>query len=73
LCKSKFFYIQSFELYGGEAGFYDFGPLGATLKSNVENLWKQHFVIEEDMLEVSCVSVTPENVLKTSVSLRIYF
>jgi len=40
LCKGKFFYVQSFELYGGEAGLYDFGPLGATLKSNVENLWK---------------------------------
>ena len=30
------------------------------------NLWRKHFVLEEDMLEVDCTMLTPEAVLKTS-------
>ena len=36
LLKRKFFFIQAFEIYGGVAGMYDFGPLGSALKNNVE-------------------------------------
>ena len=66
LLKRKFFYTQSFEIYGGVAGFFDFGPLGSALKSNVEQLWKNHFILEEDMLEVTCTCMTLSDVLKTS-------
>lgn len=66
LLKRKFFVVQAFEIYGGVAGLYDFGPLGSALKNNVEQLWRNHFVLEEDMLEVSCTCLTPENVLKAS-------
>jgi glycyl-tRNA synthetase len=38
------------------------------LKNNVEQLWRQHFVLEEDMLEVTCSNLTLDEVLKTSVS-----
>ena len=48
------------------AGLFDFGPLGCALKNNVEDLWRKHFVLEEDMLEVNCTCLTPYNVLKTS-------
>lgn len=66
LLKRKFFLIQAFEIYGGVAGLFDFGPLGAALKNNVEQLWRNHFILEEDMLEISCTNLTPEVVLKTS-------
>jgi glycyl-tRNA synthetase len=66
LLKRKFFIVQAFEIYGGIAGLFDFGPLGAALKNNVEQLWRNHFVLEEDMLEISCTNLTPEVVLKTS-------
>ena len=68
LLKRKFFYVPSFEIYGGVAGLYDYGPLGSQLKSNVEQQWRQHFVLEEDMLEVTCSNLTLDEVLKTSVS-----
>jgi glycyl-tRNA synthetase (class II) len=68
LLKRKFFFVPSFEIYGGVSGLYDYGPLGSSLKSNVETLWRQHFVLEEDMLEVGCTCLTPEDVLRTSVS-----
>lgn len=28
--------------------------------------WRQHFILEENMLEVECPAVTPEAVLKAS-------
>ncbi|KAK9160024.1 hypothetical protein Syun_006365 [Stephania yunnanensis] len=62
----RLFYIPSFKIYRGVAGFYDYGPPGCAVKSNVLAFWRQHFVLEEDMLEVDCPSVTPEIVLKAS-------
>ena len=69
LLKRKFFYIQSFEIYGGVSGLYDYGPLGSALKHNVESLWRKHFVLEEEMLELTCSSLTLSDVLQTSVSI----
>ena len=64
--KRKFFTTPSFEIYGGVAGFFDYGPLGCQVKNNIEQLWRQHFVLEEDMLEVGCTSLMLGEVLKTS-------
>ncbi|EGG18010.1 glycyl-tRNA synthetase [Cavenderia fasciculata] len=66
LMKRRFFITPAFEIYGGVAGLYDYGPPGCAIKANLINLWRQHFVINEDMLEVDCTSLTPEVVLKTS-------
>jgi glycyl-tRNA synthetase len=33
---------------------------------NIVDLWRKHFVLEEDMLEVDCTALTPEDVFKTS-------
>ncbi|KAI4343455.1 hypothetical protein L6164_010800 [Bauhinia variegata] len=62
----RLFYIPSFKIYGGVAGLYDYGPPGCAVKSNVLSFWRQHFVLEENMLEVDCPCVTPEVVLKAS-------
>ena len=45
---------------------YDYGPLGSALKANVEQQWKNHFILEEDMLELTCTCMTLSDVLKTS-------
>eukprot|EP00743_Colponemidia_sp_Colp-15_P002864 GILK01003102.1.p1 GENE.GILK01003102.1~~GILK01003102.1.p1 ORF type:complete len:703 (-),score=136.42 GILK01003102.1:135-2201(-) len=66
LCKRRLIFIPSFEIYGGVGGLYDYGPPGCGVKSNVEQIWRQHFVFEENMLEVQCTCLTPEVVLKTS-------
>ncbi|CAK0785073.1 hypothetical protein CVIRNUC_008279 [Coccomyxa viridis] len=62
----KLFIIPSFKIYGGVAGFFDFGPPGCAVKQNITQLWRQHFILEENMLEVECPAVTPEMVLKAS-------
>ena len=58
--------MPSFEIYGGVAGFFDYGPLGCAVKNNIEQLWRQHFVLEEDMLEVGCSNLMLGEVLKVS-------
>lgn len=50
----------------GVAGLYDYGPPGCALQANVLDMWRKHFVLEEDMLEVDCSIMTPAEVLKTS-------
>jgi glycyl-tRNA synthetase len=62
----RFFYVNAFEIYGGVGGLFDYGPPGCALKDNIVELWRQHFVMTESMLEVSTACVTPEVVLKTS-------
>jgi glycyl-tRNA synthetase len=66
MLRRRMFYTPSFEIYGGVAGLYDYGPPGCALLSNVIDIWRKHFVLEEDMLEVDCTALTPEEVLKTS-------
>ncbi|NP_001040293.1 glycine--tRNA ligase [Bombyx mori] len=66
LIKRRFFYDQSFAIYGGITGQFDFGPMGCALKSNMIHLWKKFFILQEQMLEVECSILTPEPVLKAS-------
>ncbi|KAK2197418.1 bifunctional Anticodon-binding/Class II Aminoacyl-tRNA synthetase-Biotinyl protein ligase (BPL) and lipoyl protein ligase (LPL)/Glycyl-tRNA synthetase-like core domain/Glycyl-tRNA synthetase-DNA polymerase subunit gamma-2/Aminoacyl-tRNA synthetase [Babesia duncani] len=66
LLKRRFFFLNSFEIYGGTGGLFDYGPPGCALKTQVENLWRQHFIIHDEMLEVSCPCITPYNVLEAS-------
>lgn len=67
LLKRRFFYDQSFAIYGGITGQFDFGPMGCAFKSNLLQTWRQFFVLEEQMLEVDCSILTPEPVLKYSI------
>ncbi|CAI4219546.1 unnamed protein product [Parascedosporium putredinis] len=64
--RRRLFYTPSFEIYNGVAGLYDYGPPGCALQANIIDIWRKHFVIEEDMLEVDCTVLTPDEVLKTS-------
>ena len=66
LIKRRFFYRQAFEIYGGVAGFYTYGPPGAAVKQNLIDLWRKHFVIEENLLEVDDCNIMPYDVLATS-------
>ncbi|XP_032511959.2 glycine--tRNA ligase [Danaus plexippus] len=66
LIKRRFFYDQSFAIYGGITGQFDFGPMGCALKSNMIQLWRKFFILQEQMLEVDCSILTPEPVLKAS-------
>jgi glycyl-tRNA synthetase len=66
LLRRRLFFMPSFEIYGGVAGLYDYGPPGCSLQANIIDIWRKHFVLEEDMLELDCAVLTPYDVLKTS-------
>ncbi|KAG5517973.1 hypothetical protein PMAC_000428 [Pneumocystis sp. 'macacae'] len=71
LLKKRFFYAPSFELYGGMklfcvSGLYDYGPPGMALEQNILEVWRKHFVLEENMYEIGTSVITPHEVLETS-------
>ena len=39
LCHRKGFIFPSSEIYGGMAGFFDYGPLGSQMRKNIRDLW----------------------------------
>ena len=43
LCKRRGFIYPSYEIYGGIAGLFDYGPLGCTMKTNVMNQWRRNY------------------------------
>ncbi len=66
LLKRRFFYDQSFSIYGGVNGLYDFGPMGCSMKANLVSEWRRQFILEEQMLEIDCSMLTPTQVLEAS-------
>ncbi len=62
----KMYIVQSFEIHNGPAGLFDYGPPACALKANVLSLWRRHFSLEENMLEMECTCLTPSPVLETS-------
>lgn len=48
LCKRRGFVFQASEIYGGLAGFYDYGPLGVELANNLKALWWKAMVGDND-------------------------
>ena len=66
LAKRRGFIYPSFEIYGGVAGFYDYGPLGAQLKNNIENLWRRIYLMKDGCIEINTPTVTLYEVLKAS-------
>ena len=48
----------------GVAGLYDYGPSGCAIKANLIQAWRQHFVLEENMLEIASTAMTPHYVLE---------
>lgn len=50
LCKRRGFIFQDSEIYGGQNGFWDYGPLGVELKRNVRQAWWSDMITEHDEL-----------------------
>ena len=60
------FLWQSFEIYGGMAGFIDYGPLGNGVRRKLENLWREFFVINERAVEIDTPTIGIEEVFIAS-------
>ncbi len=67
LAKRRGFIFPGSGLYGGLAGTWDFGPLGAELAHNIKELWWEHFVRKhEEMYGLASSVLMPEAVWKAS-------
>jgi glycyl-tRNA synthetase len=66
LARRRGFLWPAFELYGGAAGFYDYGPLGAPLKRRIEDIWRQYFVIAEGFAEIEAPTIGVEGIYQAS-------
>jgi glycyl-tRNA synthetase len=66
LLKRRGIIQPAFELYGGVAGLYDYGPLGGRLRRNVIQKWLNHWISLGNIVEIDSPTVTPEPVLKAS-------
>ncbi|MFH1399176.1 MAG: glycine--tRNA ligase [Candidatus Woesearchaeota archaeon] len=66
-CKKKGFVFPSSEIYGGFAGFWDYGPLGAELKKNIKDAWwKFHVHQREDVVGIDGSIITHPKVWEAS-------
>ncbi len=66
-CKRKGFVYPSSEIYGGFAGFYDYGPLGVELKNNIKRLWWKYMVLDrEDIVGIDGSIICHPKVWKAS-------
>ena len=55
------------EIYGGAAGLYDYGPLGAALKRRVEDAWTHWFLgLSDDYALIDPAEILPEAVVRAS-------
>jgi glycyl-tRNA synthetase len=60
------FWWPSGEIYGGLAGFFDYGPLGTSLKQKFEALWRKWFLDEPNFYEIDPTLVMPQQVFVAS-------
>ena len=59
--------FPSAEIYGGYAGFFDYGPFGTEIKRAVKNLWWQRFVQErKDVVGIDGSVITHPRVWEAS-------
>lgn len=68
-----FFYPAS-EMYSdAPAGFWDYGPLGVSLKRKFIQLWRRELVRRDNMIEIDGAQVLSRNVFVASGHLKNFF
>ncbi len=67
LCAKRGVIFPSAEIYGGVAGFYDYGPVGVTLKNRIREFWRSEFIIKmENIYEIESAIILPRIVWEAS-------
>lgn len=70
-CMKNGFIYPSSEIYGGLAGFYDYGHLGSKLKRNFESVWRKHFLsLHDNYVEIEASDIMHKEVFEASGHLK---
>ena len=67
LCKRRGFVYPGSEIYGGLAGFWDYGPLGVELRHNIkQHFWDKFISEREEVYPLSTSIISNPRVLEAS-------
>ncbi len=67
LAKRRGFIYPGSEIYGGIAGFWDYGPLGVELKNNIKREWWRHMVqLRDDVVGLDAAIIMNSKVWEAS-------
>ncbi len=73
-CKKKGFMFRSSDIYGGFAGFWDFGPIGVELFNNIKQNWWNYFVQQkENMVGINASIISHPRTWKASGHVANFF
>lgn len=72
LCSRRGIIIPSFKIYGELAGFYDYGPIGLSIKSNLKSIWRKTFVKGLGSLEIESTIVGYDKVYQASGHIKTF-
>ncbi len=67
LCKRRGIIFPAAEIYGGIAGFFEYGPVGVRIKRKLIEDWRKFFVeSEENIYEIEGCLILPDKVFEAS-------
>lgn len=67
LALERGFFTPSSEIYGdAPAGFWDYGPLGVSMKRRFVELWRRELVKRDGMIEIDGAQILSKSVFKAS-------
>jgi glycyl-tRNA synthetase len=66
LAARRGFFSPSAEIYGGLAGFYDYGPLGAVMMRRMTTAWVNYWTRREGFFLIDTPTIGPEAVFRAS-------
>ena len=66
LLKRRGIIFPAFEIHGGVAGLFDYGPVGGRLLRKVQQTWREHWLSLGNVVEIDSPTLTPHSVLEAS-------
>ena len=67
LAQRRSLFYPASEIYeNAPAGFYDYGPYGATIKRKIVELWRKELVQKEEFIEIDGAITMPQDVFAAS-------
>ena len=71
--KENGFFYQSDLIYGGIAGFYNYGSIGTLLKRRYENIWREYFgKLFDNIWEIETNDIMHRDVFRASRHLELF-